>query len=162
MRRAPQLVLLALAQIVTALSLAQPAHAGYVSCTTGYDRLSAHSPSVNYEEGYGYGHCPDERVSRIDVRLTYVYCPTSTSCNSTGSNFASTSFATYFGSAPGGIYNLRGYYKIIVRTSFTLYPGQTWLQSARMGNNMVAGSCGSSGTNYFSCAYESAVFQRGV
>lgn len=159
MSRAVKLVLLVLAQVAAVLSLAQPAHAATVYCSGGYDRLSPHNYWETYEEGIGYGQCAYGPVSRIDVRLTYVYCSTSTSCNTTGSNFSATTFNDSMANAYGGIYNLRGWYKVVIRTSFTLYSGQTF--AWKLGNNMVDGSCGLAGTNYYSCAFESSTFLRG-
>lgn len=162
MRRVPKLVLLALTQLAAALSFAHPAHAATVDCSAGYDRISQHVYWETYEQGVGYAQCAYGPVDRIDVQLTYVYCPTSTSCNTTGSNFSGTDHDGYLANAAGSIYNLRGWYKVIIRSSFTLYPGQsfTWHRGNEMAWNK--GSCGQSSTNYWSCAFESDTFQRGM
>lgn len=160
MRRSLKVAALAATQLASVLALAPSAHASGAVCEIGYRRDSPNTSSVNYETGAGYGSC-SSAISRIDVRLTYVYCPTSTSCNSTGSNFGGSGLNTGYAEAPGGVYNLRGYYKVIVRTTFAFYSGQSF--DYYYGNaNLPYGSCGLSGTNTWSCAYESAVFARGV
>jgi hypothetical protein len=161
MRRAPKLVLLALTQLAAALAFAPHADAAYVvTCNTEYGRYHANDQYLAYESGYGKGVC-NAPVQRVDVRLTYVYCANSSpsSCNSTGSNFAGSSGAGQYGvQVDGYVGNLHGWYKAVVRTSFTLSSDQVFYPTS----TGVTGSCGQSGTNYYSCAVETSTFYRGM